>query len=217
MKRSSFSLLAGTLFFLAFFATAPCHAIKAGDIVFQESRSSQSEAIKRATNSRYSHMGLILIRDNAFFVCEAVQPVKLTPLKEWAARGVQGHYVVKRLRNRDSLLTPTKLKRLEELGLEFLGRPYDILFEWSDDKIYCSELVWKIYNRALGLEIGKLRELRDFNLTDPIVMKLMKERYGNNIPLDEKVISPADMFDSDLLEDVPAESDETADRKGSHQ
>lgn len=27
----------------------------------------------------------------------------------------------------------------------------------------------------------------------------MKERYRNNIPLDEKVISPAQMFDSDKL------------------
>jgi len=27
----------------------------------------------------------------------------------------------------------------------------------------------------------------------------MKERYGTNIPLNEKVISPAAMFESDLL------------------
>src|SRR5437867_163185 len=27
--------------------------------------------------------------------------------------------------------------------------PYDLTFEWSDDKIYCSELVWKVYERAL--------------------------------------------------------------------
>jgi hypothetical protein len=27
----------------------------------------------------------------------------------------------------------------------------------------------------------------------------MKERYGNNVPMDEKVISPAAMFNSSLL------------------
>ncbi len=32
-----------------------------GDIIFQESKSSQSKAIQLATNSRYSHMGIIYI------------------------------------------------------------------------------------------------------------------------------------------------------------
>jgi hypothetical protein len=52
---------------------------------------------------------------------------------------------------------------------------------------------------SLGIEIGDLQELREFDLTNDIVKTKMKERYGNEIPLDEKVISPAAMFDSDKL------------------
>ena len=38
-------------------------------------------------------------------------------------------------------------------GEKFKGKNYDLTFEWSDDKIYCSELIWKIYKRSTGIEI----------------------------------------------------------------
>lgn len=76
---------------------------------------------------------------------------------------------------------------------------YDLTFEWSDDKIYCSELIWKIYQQATGIEIGKLEQLSDFDLTNEVVKKKIKERYGNKIPMNEPVISPAAIFNSDLL------------------
>ena len=69
----------------------------------------------------------------------------------------------------------------------------------SNEKIYCSELVWKIYNQVTGIEIGQLEQLSDFDLTSDIVKAKMKERYGDNIPMDEKVISPAAMFKSKKL------------------
>ncbi|HUU59948.1 MAG TPA: hypothetical protein VMZ50_10410, partial [Phycisphaerae bacterium] len=55
---------------------------------------------------------------------------------------------------------------------------------------------------ALGLEIGRLQRIRDFDLTHPAVRSRMNERYGNNVPLDETVISPASMFDSPELRTV---------------
>ncbi len=66
-------------------------------------------------------------------------------------------------------------------------------------------MVWKIYKEALGVEIGQLERLSDFDLSDKIVQDLLKKRYGNDIPMQERVISPAAMFESDklvLVEDV---------------
>ncbi|MEM6736900.1 MAG: YiiX family permuted papain-like enzyme [Bacteroidota bacterium] len=173
--------------------------IQNGDIIFQTSKSSQSQAIQLATKSKYSHMGIIYENDGEFFVYEAVQPVKLTPLKEWIKRGEDGHYVIKRLNNANEVLTKPVLTKMKEIGEQFNGKSYDIYFEWSDDKIYCSEMVWKIYKRATGIEIGRLERLSDFDLTHEIVQTKMKERYGDNIPMDEKVVSPASMFNSDKL------------------
>lgn len=170
-----------------------------GDIIFHTSKSSQSKAIQLATKSKYSHMGIIYETDGQFYVYEAVQPVKLTKLNDWIKRGENSHYVVKRLRDSDRLLTNESLKKMKVLGEKFKGKNYDIYFEWSDDKIYCSELVWKIYKEALDIEIGNLQELRDFDLTNDMVKNKMKERYGDKIPYDEKVISPGTMFESDKL------------------
>lgn len=173
--------------------------IRNGDIIFQTSQSSQSKAIQMATNSKYSHMGIIYENDGQHFVYEAVQPVKLTPLTEWINRGENRHYVIKRLANADQVLTSSTLTKMKQIGEQFKGKPYDIYFEWSNDKIYCSELVWKIYKQATDIEIGELEKLSDFDLTNDIVKAKMKERYGDSIPMDEKVISPASMFNSDKL------------------
>lgn len=172
---------------------------KNGDIIFQTSNSGQSKAIQLATNSKYSHMGIIYINGGEPWVYEAVQPVKLTPFNDWIKRGDQNHYVVKRLKNSDNVLSESVLNKMKHTGEQFKGKPYDIHFEWSDDKIYCSELVWKIYKRAANIEIGQLEQLSDFNLNNEIVQLKLKERYGDNIPMNEKVISPAAMFNSDKL------------------
>ena len=176
--------------------------IKNGDLIFQTSLSGQSKAIQLATKSKYSHCGLIYKDGNDFYVFEAVQPVKRTPLDKWIARGQDGKYVIKRLKNADQVLTPSTLTKMKQVGDQFNGKNYDLTFEWSDDKIYCSELIWKIYQRATGIEIGKLEKLSDFDLTNEAVKKKMEERYGDKIPTEEIVISPASIFDSELLKTV---------------
>ena len=144
-------------------------------------------------------MGIIYEKDGDFFVYEAIQPVKMTLLNEWISRGKNGHFVIKRLKKSDEVLTPEALIKMKEVGEKYNGKNYDLYFEWSDDKIYCSELVWKIYKEVANIEIGKLERLSDFDLSHKIVKSKMKERYGENIPMNEKVISPAEMFDSDKL------------------
>jgi len=178
--------------------------IKNGDLIFQTSLSAQSKAIQVATKSAYSHCGLIYKEGNDFYVYEAVQPVKRTPLKSWIARGQGGKFVIKRLKKADKVLTSTVLTKMKQIGDGFNGKNYDLTFEWSDDKVYCSELIWKVYQRATGIEIGKLQHLRDFDLKSEFVQKKMKERYGSKIPMDEPVISPAAIFDSELLVTVKA-------------
>jgi uncharacterized protein YycO len=176
--------------------------IRDGDLIFQTSLSQQSKAIQSATKSKYSHCGIIYKEKNNYYVFEAIQPVKITPLDKWIARGKNGNFVIKRLKNADEILTAETLKKMKQIGETFRGKDYDLTFEWSDDKIYCSELIWKIYQRAAGIEIGRLEKLGDFDLTNDAVKVKMKERYGDKIPMNETVISPAAIFNSELLETV---------------
>lgn len=173
--------------------------LQSGDLIFHTSLSSQSKAIQLASHSQYSHCGIIYKEGSKFYVYEATGPVKSTPLKRWIARGQDGKYVVKRLKNAAAVLTPAVLQKMKQVGDGFKGKKYDLTFEWSDDRMYCSELIWKVYQRATGLEIGKLGILSSFDLSSDIVKKKMKERYGDNVPMNEPVISPAAVFDSELL------------------
>jgi hypothetical protein len=191
-----------SLVILALLAGQVAHAgatLRDGDIIFHTSRSAQSAAIQRATNSPWSHMGVIFLRDGKPYVYEAIATVRYTPLERWTARGDGGHYVVKRLKRG---LPAGQAALLRRTAGKYAGKPYDLYFEWSDARIYCSELVWKIYRDALDLEVGVRQKLREFDLTDPAVKARMRERYGTRVPLDEPVISPGAMFDSTLLETV---------------
>lgn len=183
----------------ALFQTDSLSELRSGDILFQSSRSGQSLAVQLATKSPYSHCGILFVENGEYYVYEAVQPVKKTLLKTWAAHGDNGNYVVKRLKDREKYLTETSLGKMKKQLQDMLGKNYDITFEWSDDRIYCSELVWKLYQRACGLEVGKLQQLGDFDLSAPEVKHILRERYGDNIPLKETVISPVSIFDSELL------------------
>ena len=201
MRISILTILIANLFISCQKDPVNTKSLQNGDLIFQTSQSAQSQAIQLATKSKYSHCGLIFLDDGKYYVFEAIQPVQKTPLADWIARGKDSHYVVKRLKN-DKVLTADNLKKMQAAGKRMAGKNYDLYFEWSDDRIYCSELIWKIYKEGTGLEIGKLEELADFDLSNPAVKAKLKERYGNTIPKHEKVISPAAMFDSELLQTI---------------
>jgi hypothetical protein len=170
--------------------------IRNGDIIFHASKSNQSKAIQLATGSEYSHCGIVYIEPGKTYVVEAVQPVKRTPFDEFVKRGEDGAYVVKRLRNAENILTEQVLERMKIEGQKMIGKRYDSHFNWSDDQIYCSELVWKIYERAAGIELCPLKKMNDFDFSNPIVKEVIKQRYKDQIPWEEPVVSPADLFES---------------------
>jgi uncharacterized protein YycO len=192
----AFMVLGMNLFALS---SALAYTPEAGDIVFHTSTSAQSIAVQAATHSPYSHMGIVLIRDGRPVVLEAVQPVKYTALTTWLNRGKGRHYVVKRLK---APLAPSAIPRFDLEAKKYVGKPYDLTFGWSDDRIYCSELVWKLYKSAVGIELAPLATLGSFDLSAPAVKAKLKERYGDNIPKNEPVIAPSAIFESALLTTV---------------
>lgn len=172
--------------------------LKNGDIIFQTSKSSQSRAIQIASKSIYSHVGIIYTNDNEQYVFEASSKVKLTPLDEWINNGVNGKYVVKRIKDSEKLLTQNTLINMKSVGEKFKGKKYDQFFNWSDNEIYCSELVWKIYKRAVKIELGKLEKISDLNLNKEVIDQL-NIRYKGKVPYNELLITPAQIFNSDKL------------------
>lgn len=179
-------------------------AFKPGDIVFQKLTGGQNTAIELVTGSPYTHCAIIMEHDGGLAVYESIRLVGWKDMDDWIARGVDGHYVVMRLKD-DSILTPAALNGMMEKGNAFKNKIYDFWFQWSDKTIYCSELVWKMYDYGVGIQLTELRPFESYaNMQHPEVQKLIKQRFAGFISMNELAAAPSDLMESPLLEVVYA-------------
>ena len=187
------------MFLQLFLATALAQDVQEGDLIFHTSLTSQSEAIQLATNSPFSHVGIVTIENGQPMVYEAIRRGSATPLQEWIRRGEGGRYRLMRLK---TSLTEEQLRAMRIEGQKHRSKAYDLLFDWSDEKMYCSELVWKIYQEGAGIELAKPRPMEDYNLSAPRVRSVVEARWGNAIKWQEPMVAPSDLAESPLLETV---------------
>jgi len=192
------------LFFIAcasasmqLFAQKPI-ALHEGDLLFQHIGGEQGAALRLATGSAWTHVGMAMLERGKWVVVEAVGPVKRTPLQEWIEQG-DGEYVVKRYLKQGAPLNAEDIERLRSSLKPFMGLGYDFEFRWSDDLIYCSELVWKVYEQALGVRLCEPKPMHAYDLSDPLVQRTMRDRYGATPPLDEPMVAPSTLIACPLL------------------
>lgn len=178
----------------SFLSTA--QAFQDGDLIFQHSASIQSTAVQLATNSYFSHCGIIFYLEGKPYVFEALEPVGVRELEDWITGGEDQKFAVYRLK--DHNLSSTELNTMKRYLKTQLNKHYDLGFNWSDKEMYCSELAFKAY-KAIGIELCQTKSLRDFNLESPQVRKIMQQRYGSQIPYDEPMVSPGQLSESKLL------------------
>lgn len=177
------------------------YALQEGDIVFTSSARGQGRAIIDATGSRYTHCGIVLIQNGKMMVLEAVEPVSITPLERFVSFTVPGTFMARRLK---FPVEPAAYKAAKAWGKSMVGKKYDHQFLWDDERMYCSELVWKIYKKA-GVRLCEPNQLGDYALDKPSVRQAIVEKYGSleKLPKNEKVVAPSDLALSALLVEVP--------------
>ena len=171
---------------------------KNGDVIFHTSKSRQSKMISDVTKSKLTHVGIVFVTNGKSYVYEAVQPVKLTPLNEWIKCGVSSNYIVMRSKTK---LSNEGLTKMKSYGEKQMGKGYDIKFKWSDSKMYCSELVYKVYEQV-GIELSKKHTFKDYDLESKSAQDAIKKRYGNTINMNELVVTPVDLRNSNKLKIV---------------
>lgn len=152
---------------------------KEGDLIFQVSQSRQSPFIQLATNSPWSHCGVIVEKEGKPYVLEASNVVKLTPLKKWIDRGKMGRYKRRRVLN-----NPVKIKYAK-----YLGKRYDLAFKFNNDKYYCSELIYDIYKDQFGIQLATPKPIKSYHIFG--LGKLMKRR---GMDPNQKVVAPCDLL-----------------------
>jgi hypothetical protein len=184
------------------------YAPQEGDIVFQSlQRSPLVNAIEGVSQSPYSHCGIVARRDGKWIVYEAFHNVEATPLRQFLFRGREQGFAVYRLRPAYRPFVPATI----EHAAQYLGRPYDVRYRMDDEKIYCSELIFKAYRQASGGdELGRLTRLGDLNWR-PFVKTIEHFEQGP-VPLDREIITPQAMAATTQLEFVTAFQIEAVER-----
>lgn len=170
-----------------------------GDIIFQSlPRNPLVRAIEGTTKSDWSHCGVIMKERGEWVVYEALGTVRRTPLAEWIRRGRSGgKFEVCRLKS-DIVFDVEKLRR----GLQpFLGKAYDFHYAPDDSEIYCSELVYKAYERSQDIKIGTWQALGalDWKPFESFILTIEP-----SVPLERMMITPVALTRSGLVERVHA-------------
>jgi hypothetical protein len=162
---------------------------KEGDVIFQSlPHGSVVWAIEGVTGSPYSHCGIVCSRNGQWIVYEAYRGVSATPLRTFLLRGRGGGFAVYRLREQYRGHIPETLRCCEK----YLGRPYDIRYRMDDEKIYCSELVFKAFRDATdGQQLGTLVKFGDMNWGP--YETLIRQIEDGPVPIDREMITPRDL------------------------
>jgi hypothetical protein len=151
--------------------------LKTGDIVFQETTTSASDAIMLASGTRYTHVGLVDIDGKGQpRVIEAVGPVQEVPLDAWVKKGNGGRVTIKRIKG----LEEAQAKEAVASARRYLGRPYDHYFYETREQIYCSELVYAAFKDGPGLTVGREEKVRDLNIDTSAAQKLIAQRWRSH-------------------------------------
>jgi hypothetical protein len=152
-------------------------ALQRGDIIFQNSRSAQSQAILLATNSPYSHVGIVdFDSSGAPVVLEAVNTTRATPLDAWIAQGLGKDVALYRLDG----LTDDQALAVTRAARSHFGKGYDPYFYKTEDALYCSELVHIAFRDGMGLALGRVETLADLNLDSTAARALIAERWQSH-------------------------------------
>lgn len=168
-----------------------------GDLLFQSLlRVPLVDAIEGSTGSPFSHCGILHRRADGWVVIEAIGPVKETPLENWLFQARDRTFTAYRLHEP---LQP-KIPAIIASAKEFLGRPYDIRYDLDDQKIYCSELIYKACLQATGEKLGQLVKLGDLNW-QPYEMFITTLENGP-VPVERVMITPRHLSEASQLTKV---------------
>jgi hypothetical protein len=167
-----------------------------GDILFQSlPHAPLVDAIEGVTQSPFSHCGIVTQRGDQLMVLEAIGPVTETPLSEWIRRGRGDRLAAYRLD--PSLAASVPAIIAEARG--YMGRPYDIHYDFDDERIYCSELIFKSIRTVTGQAVGQIHRIGELNWQPH---EAFIKSIEGHVPKERELISPRALSEAAQLRKV---------------
>lgn len=171
----------------------PITDIREGDVIFHTSQSSQSPLIQIGTRSHITHCGIVVMKEGKPYVLETLKTLVLTPLDKFIVRGKDGKYWLKRSDKEDIKIDYA----------HYLGKSYDFAFSFDNDIYYCSELVYDIYKRQLGIELCTPKQIGDYLILGTDKLDKIEEAMSRRgITKEQYAVAPVDIFESEHLYNV---------------
>lgn len=186
----------------------PDHQLKEGDILFQHNACGPlCESIDKVTagygGNDYNHCGLVVLINDTLAVVEAIgQHVKISSLKEFYQRSSKNNQSL--LVGRVKADWQRSIPQAVFNSLELIGRPYDSVFEWGNESVYCSELIYEAFNTANQGE--PLFQLAPMTFRDPDTKEFFPpwvayyQELNHPIPEGKPGINPGLLSRSDKLD-----------------
>lgn len=163
--------------------------LKVGDIILQPLNCWSCSLIEAQTESEFSHIGLVSrIDDSKVYIAEAFMSVREVSFKEFNTKTERG---IKLKVLRPKYVNP----ELENVFRDsFEGLDYDSGFLWDDSEIYCSELLYKLFNN-LNMDVPALLPMKfDVNA------HYWDRYFRGKTPRGDLGVSPDDFDDESLYE-----------------
>lgn len=185
-------------------ATQAFDDFQTGDIIFQVAENDNAEIVSKISGSPYNHCGIIKqSADGQIYVIEATVNVTKTPLDIWISRGKGYHYRIARYVDMDQILQDSSLlQNASAVGRDYLGSEYDVYFDWSNDKLYAAELVYKVFNEGWNVSLAEPLVFADLDFTNPDITAQLVQNYGSTLPMDMPVVTPQLLLESPVLNTV---------------
>jgi hypothetical protein len=99
-------------------------------------------------------------------------PCARLPLRTWIASGADGAHAI----YRNDGLGEDRRAAIIAAARRYMGRPYDVFFDFAGEAIYCSELPGLAFGAA-GLSIGKVQTVAELKLGNAAAQGMMQQRW----------------------------------------
>lgn len=165
--------------------------LKPGDILLQPLHCWACNLIEGQTNSEYSHIGVVIsASEKEILVAEAYLKVRAVSLEEFNSKTQKGLAL--------EVLRPNFVSNdlFKNYYKHFHNKPYDRNFLWDDEKIYCSELVQKLF------EISSMQSPRATPMEFDVNREYWERYFRGEVPDGELGISPEDFKQSGLYNSI---------------
>lgn len=179
--------------------------LKVGDVLLQPLKCWACSLIEAEEETIYSHVGVVVATEPEVMVAEAFSKVRKISLTEFDQKTEPGQKLMVLRFRRDDLVEEFQKSQTELMNLfsrDFEGLLYDHDFRWNNfddkgnEKLYCSELVSKLFQAFVGIELPIKRMHFEQNRESWMTY------FRGNIPDQMWGNSPADIHRSDLFYEV---------------